>query len=280
MICDAHVHMGYYSRKRCVVPFYYSPRRVLGVLNRCGVAEFVVSSTSAQVNGIGIDGIIKEASEMKRLAGDRAHIFFWLSWHLYQEDRKLNWLESGLFDGIKFHEGETPWNKQYSLELHRVIEKANDMNIPVMFHCGNSLGCTPKELSTYAKEHPGVRFDFAHCRMKPEMAYIIKEYENVWTDTAYLSKESFRGIKDYDWCGRIMFGTDLPVWQAFDECSLTRKYQEYTTSLRELGKAEDFCLAFMRYLGRSTCQRPQLDSSILPTVCDCWRKNGSISRVS
>ena len=65
MIYDAHVHVGYYSRKRREEPFYYSPRRVVGVLDRCGVDEFIVSSTCSQVEGIGIADIVREASEVK-----------------------------------------------------------------------------------------------------------------------------------------------------------------------------------------------------------------------
>ena len=76
MIYDAHVHVGYYSRKGREEPFYYSPRRVVGVLNRCGVDEFIVSSTCAQVEGIGIKEIVREAKEMKRLAGCRVSGFY------------------------------------------------------------------------------------------------------------------------------------------------------------------------------------------------------------
>ena len=68
MICDAHVHVGYFSRKGEEEPFYYSPRRILGVLNRCGVNEFIVSSTCAQIDSITIDDIVNEAKEMKRIA--------------------------------------------------------------------------------------------------------------------------------------------------------------------------------------------------------------------
>ena len=76
MIYDAHVHVGYYSRKGREEPFYYSPRRVVGVLNRCGVDEFIVWSTCAQVEGIGIKEIVREAKEMKRLAGCRVSGFY------------------------------------------------------------------------------------------------------------------------------------------------------------------------------------------------------------
>ena len=86
MICDAHIHIGYYPRKGYGRPFYYSPRRIVGILDRCGVGEFIVSSTCAQMEEISIADIVRETREMKRLAGNRAHVFFWLSGHLYDEN--------------------------------------------------------------------------------------------------------------------------------------------------------------------------------------------------
>ena len=95
MFCDAHVHSGYYSRKDYEEPFYYSPRRILGVLDRCGINEFIISSTCAQIAETGINALVREAREMKRLAKRRAHIFFWLSGHLFDEDPMMKWLGSG-----------------------------------------------------------------------------------------------------------------------------------------------------------------------------------------
>lgn len=76
MICEAHVYVRYYSRKGREEPFYNSPQWVVGVLNRCGVGEFIVSSTCVQVEGIGIADILREAMEVKRLEGRRAYVFF------------------------------------------------------------------------------------------------------------------------------------------------------------------------------------------------------------
>jgi hypothetical protein len=43
---------------------------------------------------IGIADIVREAREMKRLAGNRAHVFFWLSGYLYDEDSAMKWIET------------------------------------------------------------------------------------------------------------------------------------------------------------------------------------------
>ena len=249
MLSDAHVHMGYYSRKGWCEPFYYSPRRVFGVLNWCGVDEFVISSTCAQVEGIGIDAVMREAREMKRIAGTRAHIFFWLSGHLYDEDPKMGWLKSGLFEGFKFHEGETPWMQRRQRDLEKILAVAEERDLSVMFHAGPNDWSCPLKLAKIAQKHPAIRFNFAHCRPMDEMAKVISDCPNVWTDTAYMPLEDFPKLCDYDWHGRLMFGTDLPVWQAHNLNGLTGQYRAYVQALNLSGLSEASYAAFREYLG-------------------------------
>ncbi|MBR2771739.1 MAG: amidohydrolase [Bacteroidales bacterium] len=255
MLCDSHVHVGYYSRKGWREPFYYSPRRVFGVLNRCGVDEFIVSSTCAQIEGIGIADIVREARETRRLAGRRAHVFFWLSGHLYDEDTEMRWLETGLFVGFKFHEGETPWMQRRQKELRRILSVANERGLPVMFHAGPVAGCCPSELSKLACDFPSIRFNFAHCRPMDEMAKVIADYPNVWTDTAYMAFDEFPKLRDYAWHGRLMFGTDLPVWQAHEDTGLTARYREYVRTFRATGLEVESGAAFRGFVAEVKRQR-------------------------
>ena len=107
MTCDAHVHVGYFPRKGREEPFYYSPRRVLGILDRAGVMEFIFSSTNAvwDFNG---DAMHREAREILRLAGKRAHAFFWVTDEYLKHDPDLSGLPD-FYEGFKLHGGETPW---------------------------------------------------------------------------------------------------------------------------------------------------------------------------
>ncbi len=248
MICDAHIHTGYYPRKGYDTPFYYSPRRIVGILDRCGVGEFIVSSTCAQMEEIGIADIVREAREMKRLAGNRAHVFFWLSGYLYDEDSAMKWIETGLFEGIKLHEGETPWVKCRKKALRKILSVASERNLPVMFHAGEDVGCRPSKLAKIAREFPNVRFTFAHCRPMDEMAKVIADCSNVWTDTAYMAIDDFQRLRDYDWHGRLMFGTDLPVWQANEKVGLTNRYREYVLAFRKTGFEEVSGAAFRNFV--------------------------------
>ena len=248
MLCDSHVHVGYYSRKGREEPFYYSPRRVVGVLNRCGVEQFIVSSTCAQVEGIGIADIVREAREVKRLAGQRAHFFFWLSGHLYDEDPRMRWLDAGIFEGFKLHEGETPWMRKRQKELRRILSIADERRLPVMFHSGPVAGCHPAELAKLAREFSSIRFNLAHCRPKDETAKVIADCPNVWTDTAYMELDELSKLCDYNWHGRLMFGTDLPVWQAHEDCSLTRRYRAYAEAFRATGLDDSASAAFRSFV--------------------------------
>lgn len=248
VIFDCHVHMGYYARVGHVEPFYYSPRRIMGVLNRCGVDEFIVSSTCAQVEGIKIKDVVREAREMKRLAGGRANIFFWLSGCMYDEDPTMAWFQTGLFEGIKLHECETPWLQKRRRDLEKILSFAEMHGLPVMFHAGTTGWCRPPKLADVARKHPTIRFNFAHCRPMDEMANVIAKCPNVWTDTAYMAPDEFVMLHDFDWHGRLMFGTDLPVWQAREDISLTKKYREYVRDFKSLEMSKPSYVAFRRFL--------------------------------
>lgn len=248
MICDAHIHVGYYPRIGYEELIYYSPRRVAGVINRCGVSEFIVSSTCAQMKEIGIDDIVREAREMKRLCGTCVHIFFWLSGHLYDLDRGLHWIESGLFDGVKFHNDETPWIMNRKSDLYKILDRIAQSGMPVLFHGGINQGSRPLQIAEIAKEYPDMRFCIAHCRPMSEVVRVISENPNVWTDTAYMRLEDFKLLCAYDWRNRLMFGTDLPVWQAHENCSLTRRYREYCMSFKKTGLEGSAIKAFKEFL--------------------------------
>lgn len=56
--------------------------------------------------------------------------------------------------------------------------------------------------------------------------------------------DEFSRLCDYDWHGRLMFGTDLPVWQSHEDLSLTRRYREYARAFCETCLLGSACQAF------------------------------------
>ena len=61
----------------------------------------------------------------------------------------------------------------------------------------------------------------------------------------------FKELRNYDWQGRLMFGSDIPVWQAHEETGLTSRYRAYAKALRESGLLEAAAEAFAGFLLRA-----------------------------
>ena len=222
MICDAHVHVGYFPRKGREEPFYYSPRRILGILDRTGVKEFIFSSTNAVWDFTG-EAMHREAREMIRLAGKRAHAFFWVTDEYLKHDPDLSGLPE-FYEGFKLHGGETPWLKHPRL-LSCVLAIAGERKFPVQIHTGEKDDQTENPISgylPYCRKFPEVKFDLAHGKPEKEVPAAVNENENVYVDCAYCPAAVVKqwldvGARE----DRILFGSDLPVQQRLFDLPLT-----------------------------------------------------------
>lgn len=260
MVCDAHVHVGqYYRTKQGAgserMDFYYEPRVVADVLKRFGVDEFIFSSISCQRH-VALDEIEREARETQAVFGAGAHPFFWVTGELYDADRDFAVLDNGLFEGVKIHELETPWVKKRPNDLERILSVLEERDVPVQFHSGADEGCYPHELLPFAKRHPKLRIDFAHCRPCKEMIECLKECPNLFTDTAFMLPEHYSELVAAGVETQVMFGTDLPIqggfygWKYDDvEKSLEHFYREDLSAARAAGYSEAVMGGnFKRYL--------------------------------
>lgn len=73
---------------------------------------------------------------MERVAGPRAHQFFWLAGRLYDADPDLKVLDTGLYTSLKMYELVTPWMGRRQRDLARVLSITAERGLPVQFHCG------------------------------------------------------------------------------------------------------------------------------------------------
>ncbi len=193
MIGDAHVHVGWFYRLTNPdtfdrSEFYYEPKVVAETLKACGVDEFIFSPMALQ-DVVPQDEIVRQAQETQAAFGAGAHPFFWVTGPFYDADPDFKVLDSGLWEGVKIHELETPWVKKRPKDLERILSVLEERNVPVQFHSGKDEGCYPHELLPFAKRHPNLRIDFAHCRPYREMIECLKEWPNLFTDTAFMPAE-------------------------------------------------------------------------------------------
>ena len=223
MICDAHVHVGYYPRKGREEPFYYSPRKMLGILTRAGVNEFIFSSTNAVWDFTG-DAMHREAREMRRLAGKRAHAIFWVTDEYLKHDPDLSDLPE-FYGGFKLHGGETPWLHDPK-QLNRVLSIARERKFPVQIHTGEKDDRTANPISgylPYCRKYPELKFDLAHGKPAEEVPAAVNGNDNVYVDCAYCSADVVKGwLEAGAREDRILFGSDIPVQQRLFDLPLTQ----------------------------------------------------------
>ena len=257
---DAHVHMGYYPRFGCKEPFYYSPRRVFGVLARCGISEFIVSTTNSQLACITLNDIIREAREMRRIAGAMAHQLLWVSGRILDEDPLLASLDASvrprgrcsdgeirLYEGVKLHGVETPWMTSRKSDLRRVLDAAAERNMVVQIHTADDFCCHPHGWGRYAQLYPSVMMDFSHCKPMVDTMEVMRTCPNVYTDISFLGHSEVDYLLKSDVSDRVMFGSDLPAYHAFCSGTMTSCYRkrvsEYCRS--EMDKMAHACKSFL-----------------------------------
>ena len=209
MVCDAHVHVGYFPRKDGLGgdAFYYSPRRISGVLKRAGIGEFIFSSTNV-VWDESAQSMHNEALEMKRLCGNAAHPFFWVRGEYLGGDPDLELLPD-FYEGLKLHGGVTSWLTQPNL-LTRVLAIAAERHWPVQIHTSADEENHVSRYLPFCRMFPAVRFDMAHVQDLSQLATIESEFENVYTDIAYLPVSLAKKVVAAA-PHRVMFGSDIPA---------------------------------------------------------------------
>ena len=243
MICDAHIHIGWYYRcefcpDTCIrVEHYYAPKDIASVMKSAGVSQFIFSSISCQKR-VPTRVVEDEAFEMVSAFGSGAHPFFWVSKEYYDKDPNLKVLNSGIWEGVKIHELETPWVKKYPRSLNRILSLLEERDMPVQFHTGEDDGCYPREVLPFVETHPRLRVDFAHCRPYKETIECLRRCPNLFTDTAFMPVEFYTdliaaGVED-----RVLFGTDFPIQCGFFDGMINELYMCEVKTAIQAGYSE------------------------------------------
>lgn len=234
MICDAHVHVGYFPRKdgRGGEAYYFSPRRIAGFLRRSGVDECVFSSTNAIWDKSG-DTMCREAMEMKRLMGAKAHAFFWIRKDYLVRDPNLEFMPS-LYEGIKIHGRAEPWLSSPRL-LKRIFSICSEKRMPIQIHTSEDPEDSPAAYWKLAKECGSLRIDFAHGRPLHEVCSIMDESSDVYVDVSFMPVAQIALLTD-KYPTQVMYGSDVPAMLNYSSVSLGVQLRERLRLLDGLGE--------------------------------------------
>ncbi len=249
MICDAHIHVGYYNRKGHEEPFYYSPRRICTVLKKCGVDEFIYSSTSMQTFGIDFGDVNREMFEVQKIFGKGAHPFLWVTKRYHFANPSLSDLQYGFYEGVKLHGLDgSQWITENAGALDEVLSVAEKYNKLVMIHTGREEDARPSNYLPFILKHPNLRFILAHGRPAEEVEECMGASINVFADMAYMDPDVIQRYLADGLADRLLWGSDFPTYAAISGRSLTNTMREDIRNYNRLAERIDFAANFRRYL--------------------------------
>ncbi len=121
-------------------------------------------------------------------------------------------VKSGSFKCVKIHTvawGLFPFNPM----AEKLIERAQELNIPVMVHTGGSLFANPSHVEPVAKKYRDVTFILAHMgwvHWAGEAMGVASRNANVCVETSWSAGYDIKGAVDALGADRVMMGSDLP----------------------------------------------------------------------
>jgi len=113
----------------------------------------------------------------------------------------------------------------------KIIEKARDLNVPVMIHTGGSLFADPAHVDQIAPKYPDVNFILAHMGWVSYAAgamEVAKRNPNVYVETSWSLGYDIKQAVETLGANRVMMGSDLPSNAATE-----------VTKIKSLGLTED-----------------------------------------
>jgi uncharacterized protein len=213
---DNHIHIGQFE------DIYYDPHEIVDIVMSSGMEGLSFSSTTSCVENVKYTEIEKEIVNL--LAGisysfEIVRPFFWyIPDYMDQGIGIQNAFSVVPYKGIKIHPYANHWdfedNRHIEI-LHNLFDYAAKNSLPVLVHTGNSGIDSADKFEQFFKEYKKTQCILAHCRPLNITVRMLKEYSNVFCDTAFVSEEDILHIINSGYREKIIFGTDFPITHYF-----------------------------------------------------------------
>lgn len=208
-VIDNHVHVGWY------LDGYHSPREIWNAAISAGVNEIAVSSTSTCAEKYKL--VVREMKELIRISNGRVSPILWITPRMLRTYGIRFMLHSKIeWKGVKMHWLAHPeWGRNKTL-LQRGLNIVKQLNVPLLLHSGVQDSCQPHLYSQICKKMKDTTIIIAHGRPVEQTLELLKDYDNVIVDTAFMPIEDVNLLVKKGYAARIAFGTDTPIQLLFD----------------------------------------------------------------
>lgn len=211
MICDSHIHVGQYYE------MYTSPEDVLTFVESVGLDMVAVSSTNTcEENYL---KVIEDMHKLRTLLKNRLISILWVTPKLLTNPILCNKVLSCGIDWhcVKIHPQLNPEFGKIDLPYTNIaLSICQKIGSPILIHTGVVAGCHPISFESYYDNYPSQIFVLAHGRPIDETLQMLKKYDNIFVDTAFMPISHIRTLVDNGFDNRILWGSDYPIFKYFE----------------------------------------------------------------
>ena len=217
---DHHIHIGQFNE------IYYDALELFELIEslsaKTGVTEIRYSSTSSCRDDAELLRVEEEIEYALNFESDvlTARPYLWFI-PKYSEQGISVKSAADSFDycGIKLHPAGQTWdeeNPKHEKALREIFEWADENAKSVLIHCGPQKCDIPTRFERFFAEYTNARVILAHSNPVRETAEMVNKYANVFCDTACISLENLRSLREkVSDTSKILFGSDFPVSHYF-----------------------------------------------------------------
>ena len=231
---DSHIHVGQFN------DLYIEPSAIHNLMAELNVDYYAVSSTTIWEENY--PKVIDELQELIWLDKDKVLPVMWITpdglngnvaWYL---ESSIKW------KCLKIHPFLHPdvWTNAGG-QLSEVLEIAKELNIPALIHTGNEISCQSTKFEGTIANNPDTNFILAHGRPLDQSIIIVKLYDNVFADTAFMPITHIKSFIESGLSHKLLWGTDMCIPQYFyPSCDLVKYYKDKLANLAEICTPEQY----------------------------------------
>lgn len=205
---DAHFHVGQFRE------LYTSPKQIVAFMEQARIDRIAVSSTS--VCDYRYVQALNEIKRLVRHVPDRIVPVLRVTPDMLKSGFVDKHLNSGIeWQCLKIHR-LLGWSDDFVKEAESFVELAIKMDVPILFHTGGGNGeADAGTFEPLIRNYPQCTMILAHARPVEETEKLMKQYGNVWCDTAFQTAENVAFLVKSGLSERILWGTDYPIPRYF-----------------------------------------------------------------
>jgi predicted TIM-barrel fold metal-dependent hydrolase len=220
-IIDMHAHVDVLEP----LNWFDTPEKLIKLMDEAGIE---IAAVSAYLNLPGPDMTCMERLNAS-VSKYKGRLYSFIRMDPWFGDEAVEFLVKACNDyqikGVKLHPAHYTLHPYGDLTV-KLIRKAGELGLPVLFHCGDEVMCLPLQIGELAQKCPETKIILAHLggyAHGRDALNVAKLNKNIFIDTSATPfVKEIKLMVDELGADRILFGTDAPCCDTVVELEKVR----------------------------------------------------------